>query len=291
MILARKFEFESSHFYDWGGKLKNLHGHNYELWVMVEGERNQLGMIKNITEIKKKVEPILEKFDHTLLNSLKEFEGKNPTVEVISQVLYGKIKGALDDLFAVKVFEDEDVFGAYDGGYFLGHMKIDRCSRREVWVKGDIDELGRVEDIETIFFSEKKVFEKVEDIRGFGKVSFGSKDLEFRTYRFSSAHVMGLKEIPYEENLRIFGKCARKESHGHNYRLIVYSGSERTFREAERIVKELDHRLLNEIMENPTLENIALYINERIGSESLKIYETPKTYVLITDFREIAVCL
>jgi hypothetical protein len=48
---------------------------------------------------------------------------------------------------------------------------------------------------------------------------------------------------------------------------------------------------LNEVIENPTLENIALYINNRINAEAMKIYETPRTYVLTTNLREIAVCL
>ena len=291
MILARKFEFESSHFYNWGGKLKNLHGHNYEFWVLVEGEIGAFGMVKNISEIKEKIGPILERFDHTLLNSLPEFEGKNPTVEVISQVLYESVRKVLDGLFAVKVFEDEWVFGAYDGGYFLGSMEFDGCLKREVWVKGDIDNLGRVEDLEKIFVSERRMFERVEDIRCFGKVNFDGKEWKFRTYKFSSAHVMGLKELSYEENLRIFGKCARKESHGHNYKLIVFSEREKTFEEAEKIVMELDHRLLNDFIENPTLENITIYINERISAEAIKIYETPRTYTLLTEFGEIAACL
>jgi 6-pyruvoyltetrahydropterin/6-carboxytetrahydropterin synthase len=291
VILARKFEFESSHFYNWGGKLRNLHGHNYEIWVLIEGELNPFGMIKNISEIKEKVSPILERFDHTLLNSLPEFNGKNPTVEVISWVLYGAIKGVIKELFAVRVFEDEDIFGAYDSRHFLGFGWIEGCLKREVWVRGEIDDLGRVEDIERVKVSERKIFEKFEDLRGFGRISFGGKEMEFRTYRFSSAHIMGLRELSYEENLRVFGKCARRESHGHNYKLIVFSDREETFKEAERVVGELDHRLLNEVIENPTLENIALYINNRINAEAIKIYETPRTYVLTTNLREIAVCL
>lgn len=288
MFLARKFEFESAHFYNFGGKLKNLHGHNYEVWVIVKGKINDLGMVMNISEIKEKVNPIIERFDHTLLNSMPEFEGLNPTVEIISKVLYENVKGVLENVYSVKVFEDEDVFGAYDGkNNLLGSFKWLNFNgatwKYETWVKGYLDNRGIVEDLKGIFTSPKRFFERYERVEDKGGyILVRGERLNFKTYKFSAAHILGLKTFKYEENLKVFGKCAKRESHGHNYLLVVFSKYDKAFSKAERVVKEFDHNILNDFIDNPTLENIAEYIFNKTQADILKIYETPRTYAVIS---------
>lgn len=62
--------------------------------------------------------------------------------------------------------------------------------------------------------------------------------------------------------------------HGHTYRVEVevegdlnngmvidFADLKRALRE---VIKELDHRLINDILDNPTCENICLYIYERL---------------------------
>lgn len=288
MFLARKFEFEAAHFYNFGGKLMNLHGHNYEVWIVVEGEIGEYGMLMNISEIKEKVKPIIERFDHTLLNSLPEFKNLNPTVEIISKVFYENVKKVLKNTQSVKVFEDEDVMGAYDGKYnMLGSFKWLNFNgstwKYETWVKGNLDNRGIVEDLDKIFTSSKRFFERYERVedRG-GYILIKGKRLNFKTYKFSAAHTLGLKSLKYEENLKIFGKCAKKESHGHNYMLVIFSRHREIFSEVEKVIKNLDHNLLNNFIENPTLENIAEYIFNRSQPDILKIYETPRTYAIIS---------
>ena len=98
-----------------------------------------------------------------------------------------------------------------------------------------------------------------------------------RTYRFESAHHLPL--LPEGHRCR--------NLHGHNYRLeVVVSGKldprgfVMDFAEMDAaimpIVKEVDHRLLNEIegLENPTAEIIANWFFQRIkGCESARVYE------------------
>jgi 6-pyruvoyltetrahydropterin/6-carboxytetrahydropterin synthase len=98
-----------------------------------------------------------------------------------------------------------------------------------------------------------------------------------RTYRFESAHHLPL--LPEGHRCR--------NLHGHNYRLeVVVSGKldPRGFvmdfaeldAEIMPIIKEVDHRLLNEIegLENPTAEVIANWFFQRIeGCASVRVYE------------------
>jgi len=98
-----------------------------------------------------------------------------------------------------------------------------------------------------------------------------------RTYRFESAHHLPL--LPEGHRCR--------NLHGHNYRIeVVVSrrldprGFVMDFAEMDAaimpMIKEVDHRLLNEIagLENPTAEIIANWFFHRIeGCESVRVYE------------------
>ncbi len=96
------------------------------------------------------------------------------------------------------------------------------------------------------------------------------------------------------------GKCARL--HGHSYRLDVMlegplqqggpaAGMVEDFEVVSRIVKEavvskLDHRSLNELIENPTAENIVVWVWERLsqqlpGLAELTLWETRKACVVL----------
>lgn len=87
-----------------------------------------------------------------------------------------------------------------------------------------------------------------------------------RRFEFEAAH-----ELPHHP-----GKC--RNLHGHSYRLLVSvdrpvdpaSGLAIDFGELKRIVNEtvvaaLDHRYVNEIIDNPTAENMAVWIWQRLS--------------------------
>jgi len=94
---------------------------------------------------------------------------------------------------------------------------------------------------------------------------------------------------------RYEGACARP--HGHNYKLHVtvegspdpWSGMVIDFVELKRVVGDavmarVDHRDLNEIMENPTAENLAAWIWEQIapalkGLREVRLYEQDDCFV------------
>src|ERR1700761_4168430 len=103
-----------------------------------------------------------------------------------------------------------------------------------------------------------------------------------RKAEFSSAHYYWNDRWTADENLRVFGKCANRNGHGHNYTLEVTvagevdgtSGFVVDLKELKEILERevvsvYDHRHLNlEVPEFktviPTTENIAIAIWRRL---------------------------
>ena len=103
-----------------------------------------------------------------------------------------------------------------------------------------------------------------------------------RKAEFSASHYYWNEAWSAEENERVFGKCANKNGHGHNYTLEVTVAGEvdatsgfvvdlkqlKDVMERE-VVGVYDHRHLNkEVPEfakaNPTTENIAIAVWKRL---------------------------
>jgi len=101
------------------------------------------------------------------------------------------------------------------------------------------------------------------------------------------------------------GKCARM--HGHTYRIEVevvrgggldMHGMVMDFGDLDEVIQQsvidpLDHRLLNDILSDPTAERIALYALERIQEglpsgvsvRRVRVWETPDSYAEVTNAR------
>ena len=100
-------------------------------------------------------------------------------------------------------------------------------------------------------------------------------------FRFNCAHFIAFKGF-------------RERLHGHNYQLRVTltgrpspkDGMIRDFDEIKRTVTELvlvdcDHHTLNDLMENPTAENMVVWMWDRLekhvaGMRELQLWETPE---------------
>lgn len=88
------------------------------------------------------------------------------------------------------------------------------------------------------------------------------------------------------------GKC--KNLHGHTYKLQITiqgglnkDGIVIDFGDLKKIVKDkiiekLDHQLLNEIIKNPTAENMVVWMWDELMDElelyEIKLWETPTSY-------------
>ena len=125
-----------------------------------------------------------------------------------------------------------------------------------------------------------------------------------RKAEFSSAHFYWNDAWSAEENQRVFGRCANRNGHGHNYTLEVtvagevdpVSGFVVDLKELKEIMNRevidaMDHRLLNkEVAEFkdqiPTTENLAISIWRRLEAKlslaelhRVRVYETPDLFV------------
>ena len=101
-----------------------------------------------------------------------------------------------------------------------------------------------------------------------------------RTFRFEAAHL-----LPHHP-----GKC--RELHGHGYCLVVTvdlpvdptSGMAIDFSDLkqvvrQRVVSRLDHKYVNDVIDNPTAERMAQWIWEQLagaleGLEEIELHET-----------------
>lgn len=85
--VVKTFTFEAAHFLpDHPGKCKDLHGHSYKVEVEFSGHiQRDTGMVADFDDIKRLVDPIVQTFDHKLLNGLPQLATSDlsppPTVE------------------------------------------------------------------------------------------------------------------------------------------------------------------------------------------------------------------
>ncbi len=103
---------------EYKGKCENLHGHNWKVQVYLKGDKlNKIGMLVDFREIKKRINKIIKKLDHTYLNELEEFAISNPTTENIAKYLFIKLSKENNNDFRmskVTVWESEDSSVSYE---------------------------------------------------------------------------------------------------------------------------------------------------------------------------------
>ena len=110
--LTAKSEFEAAHFIkNYPGKCARLHGHNWVVEAIVQGDKlNELGILVDFKILKGELNKVLDKFDHQYLNELEIFAEKNPTAENLAEEIFNQLE--MSEIFndavkltAVKVYE------------------------------------------------------------------------------------------------------------------------------------------------------------------------------------------
>lgn len=132
LTVSRRYHFEAAHFLPFvrdGHKCKNMHGHNYEIEVVLGSVTHQVkpgsneseavlghmtgadGFIMDFWDMDKIVDPILARVDHRVLNDIGGLS--NPTAENICHWFFDQIEvGILHHssvrLVAVTCWETKD---------------------------------------------------------------------------------------------------------------------------------------------------------------------------------------
>jgi 6-pyruvoyltetrahydropterin/6-carboxytetrahydropterin synthase len=118
MKIYKEFRFDSAHWLPHVSpthKCANMHGHTYYIEIHVEDELDpQLGWVMDYNELRKVVEPLINRLDHKVLNEIPGLE--NPTAEFIAVWFWEQIKPQLPQLCRVVVKENPSNVCIYTGG-------------------------------------------------------------------------------------------------------------------------------------------------------------------------------
>jgi 6-pyruvoyltetrahydropterin/6-carboxytetrahydropterin synthase len=112
--LKTHLEFAAAHrLRGYDGNCARLHGHNWKVEISVTGSQlNEVGMLIDFKEIKRRGKQILEQLDHFYLNDIAPFDAElNPTAENIAWYLFEQLSKDIDDtrirVSAVTVWEND----------------------------------------------------------------------------------------------------------------------------------------------------------------------------------------
>ncbi len=99
---------------DYKGKCENVHGHNFKVQVVIEGERlDKTGMLVDFIDVKDKMREVIARLDHQFLNEVPPFDVKNPSAENIAEYFCVEMTGGLEEtpvpvrIREVKVWETD----------------------------------------------------------------------------------------------------------------------------------------------------------------------------------------
>ena len=92
------------------GKCEALHGHRFKVVANVKAKQlDDIGLAYDFTELKRNLDEILARFDHTCLNDITPFDEINPSSENIAANIYEELDGKLAEtpasLSTVEVWE------------------------------------------------------------------------------------------------------------------------------------------------------------------------------------------
>jgi 6-pyruvoyltetrahydropterin/6-carboxytetrahydropterin synthase len=113
--VAVEQSFASAHaLRNYKGRCENVHGHNWKVRVVIEGEKlDATGMLVDFLDVKSFMGEILDRIDHQFLNEIPPFDSINPSAENIAEYFYQQMTGRLAEtpvpvrIREVKIWETE----------------------------------------------------------------------------------------------------------------------------------------------------------------------------------------
>jgi len=121
--IGKTFRFEAAHYLpNHDGPCRTLHGHSYQLEVVIEGDQLIMqgpkeGMLLDYADVKEVVQPIVDRFDHAGLVQEHLQVALPSTAEVIAQRVYlwldYDLRASVVHLHSVRVKETESTFAEF----------------------------------------------------------------------------------------------------------------------------------------------------------------------------------
>ena len=117
--IAVESHFDAAHFLrGYQGKCEALHGHRFRVVARISAAGlDDAGMAYDFTELRKHLNDILDKFDHTCLNEVPPFDEINPSSEDLATTIYNELKRKLAlppvSLSSVEVWESPQSCATY----------------------------------------------------------------------------------------------------------------------------------------------------------------------------------
>ncbi|MEQ1885808.1 MAG: 6-carboxytetrahydropterin synthase QueD [Bryobacteraceae bacterium] len=111
--------FASAHaLRNYKGKCENVHGHNWKVHVVIEGEKlDDAGLLIDFLDVKRMMCEVIDRLDHQHLNDVPPFDVLNPSAENIAKYLYEEIGKGLAaapvSVQLVKVWETDIQSASY----------------------------------------------------------------------------------------------------------------------------------------------------------------------------------
>jgi 6-pyruvoyltetrahydropterin/6-carboxytetrahydropterin synthase len=103
--LSIRGHFDAAHaLHGYPGECRNLHGHTWDVEVVVRGTQlDEVGIVYDFKTLKTDLAAVLEPLDHGYLNDVPPFDTENPTAENLSRYIYERLSATVGS--AVEVVE------------------------------------------------------------------------------------------------------------------------------------------------------------------------------------------
>jgi 6-pyruvoyltetrahydropterin/6-carboxytetrahydropterin synthase len=116
MLIFKEITFDAAHYLPLvpdGHKCKELHGHTYRLKIWLEGAPDELGWVMDFAQVKRILQPVIDKIDHKVLNNVEGLE--NPSCELVAMWIWDQLKPMLSLLKKVELHETPTSGVIYEG--------------------------------------------------------------------------------------------------------------------------------------------------------------------------------
>ncbi len=95
------------------GNCEKTHGHNFRVEITVVGNAvDQAGMLVDFLDLKRHMDTVVMRLDHTFLNEIEPFTTVSPSAENIAKHLYEEM-GKLTPVARVRVWETNEMSAVY----------------------------------------------------------------------------------------------------------------------------------------------------------------------------------